>query len=367
MPRVLHVVLSLRPGGAERLVIELCRRTAGVFESAVCCLDEPGRWAAELPDSVHVLALRRRPGFRPALARQIAEAAGHTGAIVLHCHQYSPFVYGTLARLMRPDLRVVTTEHGRLNDDRATLKRRVANRLMNVVPSETFAVSHALRDQLIREGFPARRVGVVPNGIEPGPAPTSEARQRARAALNIEPQEFAVGAVGRLDKVKDFGTLIDAFARLVRLSPRVRLVVIGDGPDLADLTRRVRDTCPDGSVILAGHRHDVRELLPGLDLFASSSVYEGVPLTLLEAMAAALPVVATRVGGTPEVVVEYTTGILVPPRNPAAMAAALASLMADAKTRGAYGSEGRARIIHSFNIDAMVRRYAEIYRRLGAA
>jgi glycosyltransferase involved in cell wall biosynthesis len=360
-------VLSLQPGGAERLVIDLCRRTREEFANDVCCLDEPGAWAATLPDDVRIVTLGRRPGFQPSLALRIAQTAARLNATVLHCHQYSPFVYGALAKLVPPYLPVVATEHGRLNNGRATLKRQIANRLMNLMSIETFAVSASLREQLISEGFPERRVGVIHNGIDPGAPASADARQRARTAFGFASDDFVVGGVGRLDPVKDYATLIDAFGLLSRLGRRIRLILIGDGPQRVDLTRRLRDCGLSNVASLLGHRDDVRDLLPAMDVFVSSSIFEGVSLTLLEAMAAGLPVVATRVGGTPEVVVDQVTGLLVPPRAPEALASAVARLMADPEDRAAQGASGRARVVQSFHIDTMVHRYMEIYRRLGAA
>src|SRR6478752_194545 len=115
-PRVLQVVLSLHPGGTERLVIELARRLHREVPMAVRCLDDEGSWASELTtEGITVQALRRPPGFVPRLGSAIADAARRHGATVVHCHHYSPFIYGSLARLWRPGMRVVYTEHGRLS------------------------------------------------------------------------------------------------------------------------------------------------------------------------------------------------------------------------------------------------------------
>ena len=116
-PRILQVVLSLNAGGTERLVLELVKRLHADMPMAVCCLDAAGLWGEQLRESgVAVDALNRRPGFHPLLGRHIARAAARHRADVIHCHHYSPFVYSALARLWRPNLRIVFTEHGRLSD-----------------------------------------------------------------------------------------------------------------------------------------------------------------------------------------------------------------------------------------------------------
>lgn len=358
--RVLHVVLQLDPGGTERLVLALVRRLRSRLPTAVCCLDQPGLWARDLvSEGVEVSALGRPPGFHPRLGRRLATIARRFNATVLHCHHYSPFVYGRLARLVLPGVRLIFTEHGRLSDAPPSRKRQLANRFLAVGVRDLYAVSHDLRAHLVAEGFPAR-MGVIWNGIDPGPAPDAEARRRARALMHLPEGELAIGTVARLDPVKDLGTLLDAVARLRQHAP-CRLVVVGDGPEREALTARARALQLGDAVIWLGQRQDVRELLPGFDLYANTSISEGISLTLLEAMAAELPIVATRVGGTPEVVVENETGLLVPARDPDALSVALRHIAGEAALATRFGTAGRARVFEHFTLDRMVERYAHLY------
>ena len=194
-PEVLQVVLELSPGGTERLVIELSQRLHSQHGMHVCCLDAPGAWANELTAlGISVTALGRRPGFSPGLGRELARIAARRGATVFHCHHYSPFVYGTLARLWRP-MGVVFTEHGRFSDAPPSLKRRVANTLLTRFPARVFSVSDDLRKHLTSEGFSAQRVNVIHNGIRVGNVPGPHARLDARRRLGIEPQDFVIGSV----------------------------------------------------------------------------------------------------------------------------------------------------------------------------
>jgi len=315
---VLHVVLSLGAGGAERLVVQLCQRLRQEFRFTVCCLDEPGQWAEVLTrEGITVVSLHRRPGFHPSLARGIAGVARQAGARVVHCHEYSPYVYGTLAQLFSPGLRIISTEHGRLNTARASVKRRVGTRLVTLLPADIYAVCADLRERLVDDGFPKGRLGVLYNGVEPGPAPSAEWRSAARRLLGLDDAVLVVGSVGRLVTVKDFALLIDACAQCLQTGMPARLVLIGDGPERASLEAHARATGLGEALLMTGHRDDVHALVPAFDLYASSSRYEGVSLTILEAMAAGVAVVATAVGGTPEVVVDGTTGLLVHGRGAA--------------------------------------------------
>ena len=359
--RVMQVVLSLAPGGTERLVIELSKQLHSEHGMSVCCLDEPGAWATELTAiGIPVMSLGREKGFSPELGRRIATLAGQQGATVLHCHHYSPFIYGTVARLWQP-LRVVFTEHGRAHDGPPSWKRKCANQFFGRVPSSIHAVSEDLKRHLVKEGFASNRIEVIYNGIDPGSRPAPEQRESARRALGFASDQPLIGAVGRLDPVKDLPTLLDAFTLVAATHRSARLALVGDGPERIRLEHLIEELGLGGRVVLAGYRRDVRALLPAFDVYVNSSIFEGVSLTILEAMAAALPVVATAVGGTPEVVGEGVTGRLVPARQPAALAAAISGILSDRALACSFGQHGRTRVEQQFSLSRMVQSYAAIY------
>ena len=182
-PRVLQVVLNLQPGGTERLVGEIVKRLSPAVSSAVCCLDEAGAWATEVTErGVPVWPLRRAPGFRPGVGLRIARLAEDWGATVLHCHHYSSLVYGRIAALWNPRLRIVFTEHGRLSDAPPSRKRRLVNPVLTRFPGQLYAVSADLRAHLLAEGFPSHRTEVIYNGVDTGAVSTPADRMRARAA-----------------------------------------------------------------------------------------------------------------------------------------------------------------------------------------
>jgi glycosyltransferase involved in cell wall biosynthesis len=362
---VLHVVLSLGTGGTERLVVQICQRLQPRFRLAVCALEDPGVWAAELQSrGIDVVPLRRRPGFRPWLGRLIADIAVRYRATVLHCHHYSPFVYGAIAALLRPGLKTVYTEHGRLSDAPPSVKRRLVNPLVGRLPHAMYAVSHALRASMIAEGFPSRRLHVIHNGVDPAPPFSPFQRREARALLGVPESAFLVGTVARLDPVKDLATLIEAAARVRIAVPDIVLAIVGEGGERARLQEAAAQTGMADAVRFLGQRDDARRLLPGFDVYVNSSISEGVSLTILEAMAAGVPVVATRVGGTPEVVTDEVSGVLVPARDPSAMAEAIHNLAAQSDRARRMGLEARRAVEQRFTIDRMVDQYAEVYQRL---
>ena len=365
-PGLMQLVLSLMPGGTERLTIEIVTRLSERFRIVVCCLDEAGEWAGELTQrGVPVVPLHRAPGFHPSLGARVARIAAEHRATLIHCHHYSPFVYGRIAALLDRRLGLIFTEHGRLSDAPPSMKRRIANTVLGRLPASMFAVTAALRVHMVAEGFLASRLGVIHNGIEPGPRPTLADRLEARRILGVSAGTFLIGTAARLDPVKDLKTLIAATAILRARVPEAELVIVGAGEEEAAIETARAATGLGDAIRLLGHRADVRRLLPGLDVYVNSSVTEGISLTILEAMAAGVPVVATRVGGTPEVVVPGATGLLVEPRDPQLLAAALADVAEAPGRRRDWGAAGRLRVETLFTIDRMVADYAREYTRLG--
>jgi len=188
-------------------------------------------------------------------------------------------------------------------------------------------------------------------------------RQVARAALGIGPERIVVGTVGRLDPVKDQVGLLRAFSRVVDDS-RVLLLIAGDGPCRAELETTVSALGLDGRVRLLGERDDVPSVLAAMDVFVLCSIAEGISNTILEAMATGLPVVATRVGGNPELVVDGKTGCLVEPRSPAALAASLRRYFEDPRLLAQHGGSARALAVAGFSLERMVGAYEQLYERL---
>jgi glycosyltransferase involved in cell wall biosynthesis len=360
----MQVVLSLSAGGTERLVIDMCKRLRDDLKLIVCCLDDAGDWAEELrQQGIEVVALGREPGFQPGIGRRIAQLAAERGVRVLHCHQYSPFVYGRLAQLWSPRLKLIYTEHGRPNDAPPSLKRRLVNPLLSRFDGPVVAVSYELREFMVASNFGTSRVGVIHNGIDTGPVPTGADRRRARSLLAIDDDTLVIATVARLDPVKDLHSLLEAFALARQSLPAARLLVVGDGPERSALESRAAQPDLAGSIRFLGMRPDVKALLPCADLYVNSSISEGISLTILEAMASGVPVVATAVGGTPEVLDEGA-GVLVPARHSQRLADALLRLAAAPAARAQLAGHGRRRVESLFTIQRMVAEYARMYHCL---
>lgn len=365
--RLTQVVLSLGAGGTERLVIELCKALEPVADLQVLCLDELGQWAEELEDvGVRVTKLGREPGFDRKLIGKVAHQLKAHGSDIVHCHHYTPFIYGALGSLCSTRARVVYTEHGRLSEAPWTVKRKLANALFGRLPGRFFAVSENLREHMVDGGMPAHKVGVIYNGITPGPIASDGVRTAARKSMGVGPDAFVLGTVARLDPVKDLPTLLEGFLKLrcwargTALDPW--LVVVGDGVERTKLEAMAEDKALTDRVVFLGHRNDARALIAGFDVYVNCSITEGVSVTILEAMAAGVPLVVTGVGGTPEVVAHELTGLVVPARDPDALSASCQRVVQDKTFAATITQAARARLEERFATHTMLESYLKVYR-----
>jgi glycosyltransferase involved in cell wall biosynthesis len=211
-----------------------------------------------------------------------------------------------------------------------------------------------------RVGIPRSKTLVLPNGVDLPAAASLPEQAQARATLGLPLEGLLVASVARLNPVKRLDVLLQALA----LVEEAKLVLVGDGPERGRLEALAESLGISGRVHLAGYREDVWPWLAACDVFALSSEWEGMPNAVLEAMAAGLPVVATRVGGTPDVVVEGVTGYLVPSDDPLALARALKALIRDSGLRYQMGAAGRHRVEERFSVERMVERTQALYEEL---
>jgi sugar transferase (PEP-CTERM/EpsH1 system associated) len=249
------------------------------------------------------------------------------------------------------------------------LKYRLLRRILRPLIQRHVAVSNDLGAWLTeRVRIPEAQVSAICNGVDTDKFHPADGREHAIAAQagdNFGPDKFLIGTIGRLDAVKDQATLIRAFARLITERPALaqtaRLVIIGDGPLHGELRALLEQENLLHLCWLPGSRDDIPALLRSLDLFVLPSLNEGISNTILEAMASGLPVVATDVGGNPELVVDGETGRLVPPADPAALAGAIEDYMAAPGKAAAVGRAARQHAERDFSLKAMVAAYTRLY------
>jgi N-acetyl-alpha-D-glucosaminyl L-malate synthase BshA len=315
---------------------------------------------------VEVFWTHRREGLDFGQARRIAEIIVKFRPDVIHCHQYTPFFYGALGRMRARRGRIVFTEHGRHVPDVVSLKRRWFNRLFLARQADRItAVCGFSRQSLIeKDGMPGDRIEVIYNGVAPERFEQAIDRSGARQRLGVPEDKLVIVQVGTFRAVKDQATAIRAFAKVSREIPRAMLVFGGDGPDLPACRELASDLGLQASVVFLGSRDDIPQVLAAADIMLMTSLSEAHSVSLLEGMASGLPIVATRVGGIPETVLDGQTGLLAPAGNPCAIGDCLMRLLRDEKRRRDMGQAGRERVRSCFGRNDMHRRYMDIYGEL---
>ncbi len=358
--------------GAESLVAATVDGLGARIEPAILCLDAVGELGERYRDrGVPVVCLGRRPGLDLRAARRIAGEVRRRRLEVLHAHQYGPYFYAALARLAGGRrARLVLTEHGRHHPDVVPARRRWANRLLlgrladAVNACSEFSARALVEREGLGSGIGKGRVEVIPNGVDLARFRPAEDVAGARRALGLAPDAALVVCVARFHPVKDHETLLRAFTGVVGERPECALVLVGDGPERPRLEALAEGLGLGERVRFLGVRGDVREILRAADLFALTSLSEAAPLTLLEAMATGLPVVATAVGGVPEIVRDGVEGRLVPRGDPPAVATAILELLRDRGRAAEMGRAGRARVEARYRLEDTVAAYGELYERL---
>lgn len=348
---VVHLVTNVNVGGLEHMVLQLVRHgNRSRFRTHVICLESPGALASTFEkNGVSVEGLgRSHLGFGSRVA-VLARRLRALNSKVVHTHNPGPHVHGAVAAVLARVPVVIHTKHGRNYPDR---EFRVAiNRFASWFTDWVVPVSADAADVAMHvEGVPASKIKMIHNGVELPPHVSIEARSPLRAVV-----------VARLHPVKDHVTLIQAVRFVVDVEPAFRLDVVGDGPcrsELETLTSQLRLT---EYVRFLGERNDVQGILSEAGLFVLSSVSEGISLTVLEAMAASLPVVATEVGGTPEIVQDGRTGALVRPRDARAFATAILGIIRDPQNGQRMGREGRRIVEAHFDVSKVVESYERLY------
>lgn len=361
--KVLLLVHGLDVGGAESMMAHLARhlRAAG-DDVEFGCLGALGVIGAELRDEgIPVVVHARRPGFDATLPWRLAGCIRAGRFDVVHAHQRTALFYGLLAGLLHATP-IVYTEHGPLFGSDAGALQRAFNRLLGRRACRITAVSeHAARALVADEGFAGRDVGVIPNGIDVAAwaAAARGDRAAARARLGLPSETVILGSVGRLHAVKNQRMLVRALADLRRRVPGAALVLVGDGPERDALAESARQLGVGDAVRFLGQRRDVDRILPAFDLFCLASLSEGIPLTLLEAMAARVPIVATAAGGIPEAVRPDLEALLIDAAAPAAahFATAAERVLGDAALRHRLTERAFVRVGAEFRLDAVCQRY----------
>jgi glycosyltransferase involved in cell wall biosynthesis len=361
-----------RPGGGERLAIENAIRVDPArFRRRLCLTrwedrferEEPARSMIERLEEagVEVIRIRRERRFALTAWRPLVRLLRSGEVDVLHAHLFGSNVWASVIGTLTRTPAIVAHEHMWAyagGGSRSLIDRHLIARL-----SDAFiAVSRAGERSMIEaEGIPEDAIVYVPNGIAPLPPGDGP---RLRRDLGIEAGAPVIGSVGHLRAEKAYDVLIEAAAALRDRHPGLRVLIAGEGPERESLEALRSKLGLEGTVLMPGPRDDVADVLAAIDVAVCCSDFEGGPLSVMEYMAAGRPVVATRVGGLPELVRDGETGVLVDPRDPDALADAAGSLLGDPALRERLGERGREVQRAEYDIDVWAGRLERLYADL---
>ncbi len=364
---ILHITFDMGLGGTEQVIRNLIKGSdSDRFKHHLCCIESPlGPWGRELKDmGIPVFVFQRKPKLDLGLISKIRALIKQHNINVVHTHQYTPFTYGFFAAIGL-SAKVIFTEHGRFYPDSSTFKRRMINRLLFPFVDVVTAISEATKFALVQyECIQDTKIQVIYNGIHAVPTPKDSELKTLRQELGLKPEHLIFGTIARFDPIKNQALMIRAFAELNKKHPHTRLILVGDGSERPNLEALVAELALNDSVIFTGYRTNPYEFIHLFDVFLLTSLSEGTSMTLLEAMSAGKPCIASDAGGNPEIVTDQKTGLIFPSKDEIALVNALLQLTENESLRSQFGAEALSQFNHRFSSKKMQKTFGDIYTKL---
>jgi glycosyltransferase involved in cell wall biosynthesis len=309
-----------------------------------------------------VLCVDKRSGLRPGAIRRLGAAFRKVRSDVVHTHQVGSLIYAGPAA-MATGCPVVHTEHGKHYGGEP--RKIILGRLAGLFASRFLSVSDDIASEVEKcHLVPRRKIGVVSNGIDTARFGPRTDREVTRSDLGIPPDSFVIGTVGRLNEVKRQDRLVRAFARISPGNPAAHLLLVGDGPLKEDLRRLAVELHVEPRVHFAGYQTEPERFLGVMDVFALTSRSEGMPLAILESWAGGVPVVASRVGGVPEMIEDGVTGLLFEPDDEDTLVSAISRLIVDSQFGSEIAAAGLLKVREKYDVRTMAANYERHYREV---
>ena len=356
----MQLVYSLQMGGSEKVALDIASHLdAQRFEPSVCALDLDGDLSGELDKSHIPHHVLHRKGLEPGVFGRIYRLMKDRRVDIVHTHHFTQLLFAALpARLA--GARIIHTEHEFFSYTQRAAPRSLIRLLVRLCDNMT-VVGPEVADYFVQTiGIPRDRLTIVPNGVDVGAFEYD--REAARRELGLECGDVVIGTIGRLEPEKDQATLLDMFRQVRTTHPKARMVIVGDGSLAADLKTHAARIGVGGAALFLGYRRDVAKLLAAMDIFVLTSIREGLPISLIEAMAARRPVVSSDIGSVRDLVQDSINGLVVAARDTAAFTAAVERLIQSPELCRTLADAGRRTVEASFSLPAVIRAYENLYR-----
>lgn len=363
---ILHIYQNSKIGGIQQQILSIVRMyDREKFNPMVCCFGPKMELGKEIEKAgIDFVALNRQRynKFSVGIILDLYRLMKERNIHVLRTHKYRANLYGRIAGKLAGVPVIIASEHNIYRDEKEKrLIRRVTNKLLSMVTDKMVTVSDAIKNDILRyDRVSPSKIMALHNGVDTERFKPGVNFRDMRNQFALSKDDVVIGFVGRLVNSKGLNYLIEAVA-LLKNSSNVKLLIVGDGSLMEELKQMAKDKGLEESVIFTGLRRDITDILSSIDIFVLSSIKEGFPNSLLEAMAMGKPIVATAVGGIPEVIDHGTNGLLVKPADVEGLQSALKLLIDDRLMAKNIGLAARDFIVKNYSITATVRKWETLY------
>ncbi|HHL72461.1 MAG TPA: glycosyltransferase [Bacteroidetes bacterium] len=359
---IAHILGILHFGGKEMVTVNVVNHVdSEIFNNHLITLAKGGSMKKMIdPQRCKLIEIGRKWGNDASLPFKIARVCRQHEIDIMHTTAWGTLLEGFFGARLGKVPAFIHVEHGTIKAD--SFKHKLVQRFVWNRSEHILSISHIHRQSLARAiGFDVEKIGVVENGVDLEKFKLESNGRDFKSLVGLPPETPVFGSVGRIVHVKNYPLLLRAAKKVFQQMPEARLLMIGAGPMYTDLRQLAKELDIEDNVIFMRWRKNVLDYLRAMDIFVLSSFSEGMSISILEAMASSLPVIATDVGGNPELVLDGETGLLVPSDNDEEMAAAILTLLRDPEKRKRFAAAGRKRVEENYTLQLMIRRYEQLY------
>lgn len=365
---IMHVIYSLEMGGMENGVINLVNKMdPTLFTSSICCLAKSGDYEKRIPLNVKIFTMGKKEGHSPFLFIKLALLFKKEGVHIVHARNWAALFDGIMGAWVAKIPAIVYSEHGKRYEDLFQIKKRriwTQKILLSHLTNKVVTVCEDLRKSFIELGIRPEKIVTIYNGVEETKFDLKIDVLNKKKQIGCKEDDIIIGTVGRMDPIKDYTTLLRAASIIVKDFPKTKFLFVGGGAYLNELKKFTQTLKLNQKVIFLDKREDVPELLKIMNIFVLTSLSEGLSNTIIEAMASALPVIATNVGGNPELIIDNKSGILVPVGDYHLLSKAIMQLIKNPLKAEEMGKIAQERVKKYFALSKMIKTYEELYKSL---
>jgi glycosyltransferase involved in cell wall biosynthesis len=362
---ILHIYQNSKIGGVQQQLLSLFKAyNRERFNPIFCCLGPKQEMGKEIEGTgIEFISLNklRYNRFSPGIVLELHRLMKIKQIHVVRTHRYRSNLYGRLAAFSSGVPVIIASVHDNYRTDKRP-KRRIMNRILSKITDKIVAVSEDVKEDIIRyDRIDPSKVQVIPNGIDVERFNPEKNTSNIRKEFPLEEDDIVIGFIGRIVPAKGLKYLLNALPYLKEEFKSIKLLVVGEGSLVEELKEKAKKNNIFDNILFTGGRRDIPEILASIDIFVMPSTAEGLPNSLLEAMAMGKPVVATEVGGIPELIKNGRTGLLVPPRNPEALATAIRDLISNDQLAAKMGQAARSFVLNNYSIVEIAQKWQTLY------